>query len=198
MKKYKTYINESWDDNWNWKAYIFDSIQDNDFEKFKQLLNDNIYSDKSKSKSINSIINMELFGSTPLLKILNNNRIEFFNYIVDDMDLNYSSFDIKSPLVYCLWNSEFDMFQLLIDNGADINSISKSNNQTPLIFGADLNNLKKIQICIENDADWSICSGDQCFLDILESNGFKKYIIKKYPEHYKKYLKQKATKKFKI
>jgi len=93
-----------------------------------------------------------------------------------------------------------EMIQYLFDNGADPNYIS-SFNMNYLVETVDFERFKLIELFIENDVFWTIPDDDgDDFLSYLKYKSLTEYerIIKKYPEKYKKYMRGKQARKFKI
>jgi len=104
------------------------------------------------------------------------------------------------PIFYCATNGKLEIFKLLLDNGSDLNTKKDDSPLMNYILMSHNSNDKKIKMVeslIEHGYDWSIKDiNDLTFLDHI--NAYTFYIITKYPEKYKEYLKQKQVKKFKI
>jgi len=82
----------------------------------------------------------------------------------------------------------------LLALGANPN-VQNHNGSTPLMMSRNFDIMKML---IDAGADWNIQNNTgKDFLDFLNDYE-KEYIIKKYPEKYKEYLKNKQVKKFKI
>jgi len=93
-------------------------------------------------------------------------------------------------------DSYFDLVKYLIDNGADINCLDIDGKPPILLTNyVDVQNMLLDADCDLNmklDEDWDN-------EDILEiSHNLMKLVKTNYPENYKKYLKKKTAKKFKI
>lgn len=104
--------------------------------------------------------------------------------------LMYSSVNISQD--------DYLFAKALIEKNADLNKVSETKN-TALILATSNNNIKVVELLIENGADWGILNDiGESFLDVFVNEIDRINIINKYPKQYNNYLKHLKTKEFNI
>ena len=142
---------------------------------------------------------------------------------IDDLDyvkncLNNEDFDVNhkynpsnandgyTMLYWAGFYKKIDIFKLFVENGADINTIF---DDKTIVIGIiskyhynALTNVDKsiIEICFQHNINLNHKYKGKDFFDYLDgiNKTFKKFLIKKYPEQYQKYLKLKSVSDFNL
>jgi len=166
------------------------------------------------------ITKFKLYDNPSQTEIMEYFYNDFFNInhlkdILDKINFDFKTDSDKTILMQ--WvdqpdrNDIYDGVKILLDAGAlkTINYVEKSNDSALMFISYQLsrkeninkykkNYLKTIYLLIDNDANWNFVNkyDDMDFLGYLGNK--KDLIINKYPEKYKKYLREKRAKKFKI
>ena len=161
--------------------------------------------------------NQKLFDDLDFI-IKNNNKEELLDYLKSGGDPNLCNTNYKdiSLLIDAIYSFNIDMVEILIAYGADVNFHKYQT--TPLITASFLTQeqpyinsdiMKILCLIIEAGADWNQTVYEAYaneYVDFLfylkndEENYFElyNYIIKKYPDKFKKYLTLKKAQDFNI
>jgi len=219
MKTFENFIYENVSTN---KDDWFFSIQHNELEKVKDMIKYIHATDNQNNTGLYyAIFNLSKNSNLEMIDFL----IIPKNYSLNGADINHKNIFSKSLLHLCITNNKIPELETLLKyteeidiiqfNKLDINILNKYD-QTPLLYLAydyafskqstngkkqtELDN-KMLDLLIKKDADWNLKDNEgNDFFDLMQGKIIhnKKTIDELYPEQYKKYLKKKTIKKFKI
>jgi len=175
-------------------------------KKFNQIFENN--NDKSIIEDA-FVSLMDVYAISPLYLLIKNKII--------DVNMEYYDYSIIGHLYAFHSNDEhnkylYRLLKALLDNGADVNTIDKDGDtvlMTAYFIDKELGNadFNFFKLVLEYNPDLSLTyngvSGNKVdIFDLLktenEEKNLSQYIIIKHPDLYKKYLKNKTIKKFKI
>ena len=181
----------------------FNLFENNEIEKIFEYIiyqpfDEKKFNEKLKNYDVNDIID----GSENLIfglmsKYHDDSEIKIKYLIEKGIDLNYQEKSFGNTVLFdsCNSNRKY-LSNLFIDNGIDVN-IQNNNGEVALVRSLRFSTCKIIDKLIEL-TDWSII--DNKGFDVfsyIELYKNKTY-IKKYPEKYRKYLKEKKREKFNL
>jgi len=123
--------------------------------------------------------------------------------ILNNIDINNQDNNGMSPLMTASADGNHESVKILLDNDVDIN-ITCNHDRTALHYCSKNLNfstskyLITLDLLLRTDINWNIIDKDnKTFIDYL-SDDIVEDIITKYSKKYKKYIREKQAKKFKI
>lgn len=145
---------------------LFSAIDSDDFDLIKILIEQG------------ANLNAQLDDITPLIYASIENKPQMIKFFLSK-SVQINSRDSKlglTPLHFAIANGAFDSAKLLIESGADVNSLG-FDNTTPLILASEQNSLEIVSLLLSKGADPTIKGPDNYTARMIaQSNNFESLI----------------------
>lgn len=124
---------------------IFEAVRTGNISRVEALMKEN----KDTINSVNEN------GFTPLIIATYRNQLAIVEYLINNnVDINYISQEGSALLGAC-YKGNTELTKLLLENGADVNTVSPQKTSA-LIFAVQSRNIKLLELLLDYNADRSI------------------------------------------
>jgi ankyrin repeat protein len=137
---------------------LFDAIENNEYKKFKNIID----------KKYGLIYSKSFFGDSLLHAAVNNNRVNITKYLIDKaLDVNTKGANNATPLHLAAKTGNVEIANILLKSGADLSSKAYKPSLLPIHVAAVHGNLTLIKLFICYGADINATDGSgQSLIDI--------------------------------